>query len=127
MNLYPQDLREELHVNVLWRRNSLIGAQMPSTIMRPEIAPHLGMLGRAWWRELPISQQQAATFNAADGAVIDRVSLSHLAESARRVAAISVSAANARAELDSYQLLNIRQTALAADEPLVQNLQRTIK
>ena len=59
MHLYPQDLREEMHVDVVWRRTSLI-AQVPSSITRPETLPYLGKLGRTWSRALMLTPKQAA-------------------------------------------------------------------
>jgi hypothetical protein len=83
-------------------------------------------------------QEDLSTFNSTSGTVIDGLSLSHLAEGAQRVATISVNAANARAELDSFSD-TVPSTTLpahsipsshsipTAEEQPVQKLQVTIK
>lgn len=82
-------------------------------------------------------QEDLSTFNSTNGAVIDRVSLSQLAEGARRVATISVSAASARAELDGVLSGQLPSPPIpvakdwqhnpAVQEEPAQNLQITIK
>ncbi len=86
-------------------------------------------------------QEDLSTFNSTSGAAFDRLSLSHIAEGARRVATISGSAAAARAELDgvmdtpslgtpntdSFKVTQDWQPSLGAEDQPVQNLQVTIK
>ena len=107
-----------------------LGHQSEALLRRAEAADRSGLyfrriatLRREIGAQIAAVQEDLSTFNSADGALIDRAALSHLSEGARRVAAISISAASARAELDSYQLPRIRQTALAAEEPSVQTVQ----
>lgn len=95
-----------------------------------QYARRIAALRREIGAQIAAVQEELSTFSSTAGSIVDRVALSHLAESARRVAAISVSASNARAELDRFSSPLLRQTSLAADElavSTVQNLQRTIK
>ncbi len=86
------------------------------TALRREIAAQIAAV-----------QEELSTFSSNGGATVDRAALSHLAESARRVAAISVSATNARAELDRFSPEISRPRITLVEESPVQNLQVTIK